>query len=317
MSVRAGALRSRWAAIGAAVAVTLGGGGLFAVHAAGAPTLSVVVTIDPVRILDTRTDVGLAGPFVSPVSQRLQVTGTAGVPSGATDVLLNVTAVQPQANGFVSIRRGDATGVPTTSSLNANAGDIVANAVQVGLPTSGANAGQIEITFDAYGEAGPSTEMLIDVVGYMIPGGGGATGAPGDRGVSAWDSIPSGQTVTGEFGFTAQYVGPMIGNYSISLPAKAPVALTSENVNFAADSLPGTVDDDLACTGTASQPSAPAGKVCLYAYDSTVPPEITDMQGFQSQNLGDQAFYVAFRATGSPATPSDLSLFFTWAYTAP
>jgi len=66
--------RSRWAAIGAAVAVTFGGGGLFVVNAAsGAP--SSVVSIDPVRILDTRTDVGLAGPFVSAVSQKLQVTG--------------------------------------------------------------------------------------------------------------------------------------------------------------------------------------------------------------------------------------------------
>jgi hypothetical protein len=38
--------------------------------------------------------------------------------------------------------------------------------VQVGLPTSGANAGQIDVTFDAYGRTGPSTEVLIDVVGY-------------------------------------------------------------------------------------------------------------------------------------------------------
>ena len=168
---RRGLWRSRWAAIGAAVAVTLGGGGFFAVQAASSVPSSVV-TIDPVRILDTRTDVGLAGPFVSPVSQKLQVTGGA-VPSGATGVLLNVTAVQPQAAGFVSIRPGDATGAPTTSSLNVDAGQTVPNSVQVGLPTSGANAGQIDITYDAYGQAGPSTEMLIDVVGYMVAGGGG------------------------------------------------------------------------------------------------------------------------------------------------
>src|SRR6476469_6756476 len=68
--------RSRWAAIGAAVAVSIGGGGLFVANAASGPTSSVV-TIDPVRILDTRTDVGLPGPFVSPVSQKLQVTGAA------------------------------------------------------------------------------------------------------------------------------------------------------------------------------------------------------------------------------------------------
>lgn len=171
--------RSRWAAIGAAVAVTLGAGGLVAVQAASSPASSVI-TIDPVRILDTRTDVGLPGPFESPVSQKLQVTGGA-VPSGATGVLLNVTVVAPTAAGFVSIRPGDSTGEPSTSSLNFNASDIVPNAVQVGLPTTGANAGQIDITYDAYGAAGPSTEILIDVVGYMVAGGG-ASGVAGPAG---------------------------------------------------------------------------------------------------------------------------------------
>lgn len=167
--------RSRWAAIGAAVAVTFGAGGLVAVNAAPSEPSSVI-TIDPVRILDTRdpVNVGLPGPFVSAVSQKLQVSGpvptTTGtqtpVPLGATGVLLNVTVVSPTANGFLSVRPGDATGTPSTSSLNFNAGDIVPNSVQVGLPTAGANAGQIDITYDAFGQAGPTTEVLIDVVGY-------------------------------------------------------------------------------------------------------------------------------------------------------
>ncbi|HYN32621.1 MAG TPA: hypothetical protein VES40_08350 [Ilumatobacteraceae bacterium] len=135
------------------------------------------------RILDTRTDVGLPGPFVSAVSQKFQVTGSA-VPAGATGVLLNVTVVTPTANGFLSIRPGDATGAPSTSSLNVNAGDIVPNAVQVGLPTAGANAGQIDITFDAYGQAGPATEVLIDVVGYLVAGGGGTPGPSGATGAT-------------------------------------------------------------------------------------------------------------------------------------
>ncbi len=158
--------RSRWAAIGAAVAVSLGGGGLFVANAASSPPSSVV-TIDPVRILDTRTDVGLEGPFVSAQSQKLQVAGTTGVPQGATGVLLNVTVVAPTADGFLSVRPGDATGAPSTSSLNFTAGDIVPNAVQVGLPTAGENAGKIDITYDAFGQAGPTTEVLIDVVGYF------------------------------------------------------------------------------------------------------------------------------------------------------
>lgn len=130
-SRRSGSLwRSRWAAIGAAVAVTFGGGGLFVANAATSAPSSVVM-IDPVRILDTRDplDIGLPGPFVSAVSQKLQVTGAA-VPAGATGVLLNVTVVTPTANGFLSIR-----------------------------------------PYDAYGVAGPSTEVLIDVVGYTADPG--------------------------------------------------------------------------------------------------------------------------------------------------
>ena len=147
-------LRSaRWAAVGAAVAVSIGGGGLFVANAASGPASSVVM-IDPVRILDTRTDVGLPGPFVSPVSQKLQVTGAA-VPAGATGVLLNTTVVGPTADGFLSIRPGDASGAPSTSSLNFKAGEVVPNSVQVGLPTSGATAGQIDITYDALGVQAP------------------------------------------------------------------------------------------------------------------------------------------------------------------
>ena len=189
-----GLWRSRWAAIGAAVAVTLGGGGLFAVQAASSPASSVV-TITPVRAIDTRSDVGLDGPLVSAVSQKLKVPGGA-VPAGATGVLLNVTVVAPTAAGFVTIRPGDATGTPSTSSLNFDTGADVANSVQVGLPITGPNAGEIDITYDAYGAAGPSTDMVIDIVGYMIPGGGGATGPAGPTGATgaAGPAGPTGAT---------------------------------------------------------------------------------------------------------------------------
>jgi len=205
--------RSRWAAIGAAVAVALGGGGLVAVNAASGPASSIV-TIDPIRILDTRTDVGLAGPFVSGVSQKLQVTGAA-IPAGATGVLLNVTVVAPSAAGFLSVRPGDATGAPSTSSLNFVAGDVVPNSVQVGLPTTGANVGQIDITYDAFGQPGPTTEVLIDVVGYLVAGGAGTPGAPGAPGAPGEPGAPGAagigqqgaQGPKGERGATGNAVG--------------------------------------------------------------------------------------------------------------
>jgi hypothetical protein len=160
-------MRSRWAAIGAAVAVALGGGGAFLASAApSAP--SSVITVDPVRILDTRNGIGLQGQFRSPDARKLQVAGST-VPAGATGVLLNVTVVGPTAAGFLSVRPGNATGAPSTSSLNFPAGATVANSVQVALPTSGPNAGQVDITYDALGVRGPVTHVLADVVGYVAP----------------------------------------------------------------------------------------------------------------------------------------------------
>ena len=135
---------------------------------------STFVSVSPARVLDTRSDLGLPGPFVSAIPQDLRVTGNIAtangdavvVPDGATGVVLNVTAVNPGADGFVTIRPADAPGAPTTSNLNFKAGDIIPNSVTVQVPTSGADAGRIEITYDAFGNAGPTTEILIDIVGY-------------------------------------------------------------------------------------------------------------------------------------------------------
>ncbi len=142
---------------------------------------STFVPVTPVRILDTRdpVNVGLDGPFVSPLPQLLRVTGaiatTQGtqtvVPEGATGVVLNVTAVMPTAAGFLSIRPAGLLGAPTTSSLNFEANSIVPNAVTVNLPTTGEAAGRIEIVYDAFGELGPTTDVLVDLVGYHVRGG--------------------------------------------------------------------------------------------------------------------------------------------------
>lgn len=150
----------------------------WSVDAAPGDEDSTVVAVDPpVRILDTRDgiDVGLPGPFASPNSQKLQVTGSVAttggasvvVPDGSTGVILNVTAVQPTGAGFISVRPGDASGTPATSSLNFAAGSNTPNAVTVALPRSGANEGEIDITYSSAGATGPTTDVLVDVVGYL------------------------------------------------------------------------------------------------------------------------------------------------------
>ena len=87
-------LRSLWAAVGAAIAVTIGtGGGVWVTYAASPP--SSLVLIEPARILDTRDgiDLGLVGPFTSPVAQDLQVTGEIPTANGN----MTVVAIRPQS----------------------------------------------------------------------------------------------------------------------------------------------------------------------------------------------------------------------------
>ena len=179
--------RSRWAAVGAAVAVSFGAGGIYIGNAASGPAASSFVAITPVRVLDTRSNLGLAGVFTSPIARDLLLTGSIAtangvqlvVPAGATAVSLNVTVVGATAAGFMSIRPADATGAPTTSNLNFAAGQVVPNAVTVKIPTSGADAGKIEITYDALGVAGPTTHVLVDIVGYFqATASGPADGTP-------------------------------------------------------------------------------------------------------------------------------------------
>jgi hypothetical protein len=170
------ALRIRWAAIGAAIAVSLGGGvTLFAQAGAAPSSSSTFVAVSPVRVLDTRDAVVLwAGPFVTGVPHDVKVTGSiptsAGaqlvMPVGATGVVLNVTVVNSTADGYVSVRPADAVGAPQTSNINFEARKTVANSITVSLPTSGADAGKFEVWFDSMGVAGATADILVDITGY-------------------------------------------------------------------------------------------------------------------------------------------------------
>ena len=166
-------MRSRWAAIGAACAVTLGGGTVGIVRAVqSSGERATYVPVTPARVLDTRTDVG-AADILDATPVLLTVTGSVAttkgtmivVPAGASGVVVNITAVEPTDNGFVSLRPGDTSGEPDVSTLNVTKGGTFPNGATVTLPTTGASAGQIQIWYEGYGLGG-RTDLLIDVVGY-------------------------------------------------------------------------------------------------------------------------------------------------------
>lgn len=179
MEQRTGMARTRWAAIGAAIAVSLGAGfgsGVLTTSAASTLDESTFVSVQPVRILDTRPaeDIGLSGKFVSNFDRELQVTGTidtadgsaAPVPAGATGVVLNVTAVRPAAGGYISVNPGGTTDF-STSNLNFLAGEIVPNAVTVPLSSDG----KISIVYVASSGTGADVDVLVDLVGYTTRAG--------------------------------------------------------------------------------------------------------------------------------------------------
>ena len=136
-------VRARWAAIGAAVAVTLGaGGGIgWLAHADSAP--STFVGITPCRLFDTRpgSPVGdRTTPLAAGETFARQVWGTNGgctIPSTATGISYNLTAPDPTVTGFIKLLTGDAA-APNASAINPVAGGgTKANSGIVGLSATG------------------------------------------------------------------------------------------------------------------------------------------------------------------------------------
>jgi hypothetical protein len=114
---------------------------------------SSYVSVTPARVADTRTSSPLAGG----ATLNVQVTGgTSGVPAGAVAAVLNVTAVDPTAAGFLTVFP-EGTTMPTVSNLNFAAGTVVPNLVTVGLSATG--------MVSIYLNTG-STDVVVDVEGY-------------------------------------------------------------------------------------------------------------------------------------------------------
>ena len=185
--------------VGVVVGATVGG---FAVVRAtsGSSSASSFVPVSPVRVLDTRSDLGLV-EVTDGEAGTLKVTGSIPtatssgvvnavvVPAGATAVVLNVTAVNPTAGGYVSLRPGDATGAPTVSTLNVTAGGTFPNGATITIPTTGAHAGEIQVWYEAEGTTVGSTELLIDIAGYYELASTGPAGPAGTNGTNATVAI--------------------------------------------------------------------------------------------------------------------------------
>ncbi len=162
------AVRTRWAAIGAAIAVSIGGGGMAITHAAvSSGERDVFVPIAPCRVFDTRSGASNVGLRSTPIgageTYTEQITGANGmcttpIPAGATGVAMNVTVVDGTAAAFLTIWPSDVTPRPTVSSLNWTAG---APPTPNKVDTKLSPTGQINL----FNSAG-TVNVLADIVGY-------------------------------------------------------------------------------------------------------------------------------------------------------
>ena len=116
----------------------------------------------PARILDTR--VGLGGTRLTPDQPlRVQVTGQGGVPSTAVAVAINITAVGSSGAGYLTTYPCSS-GIPDVSTVNFATGQVVPNSAVVPLDANGG--------FCVVSPVG--VDVLVDVSGALLPGGGGA-----------------------------------------------------------------------------------------------------------------------------------------------
>ena len=128
------------------------------------PASAAYTAITPVRLLETRSEAGLAtddgrdlgaGPIEGGETFELQVAGRAGVPATALAAVLNVTVTGSRADGYVTVYPCGTTR-PTASNLNHVAGQTIANLVISGLGPSGSVCIYVSAT----------TDVVVDLTGF-------------------------------------------------------------------------------------------------------------------------------------------------------
>ncbi len=154
--------KSRTMALAAAIAVSAATI-VITTTAAGPGDGDALVPIVPCRLMDTRPDY-LVGTRDTPLGADSDYTATVwgshgecDIPTSATGVSLNVTAVGPTEASFLTLFPSDSSR-PTASSLNYVAGQApTPNAVTVKLSATG--------TIKLYNYDG-TVDVIVDIVGY-------------------------------------------------------------------------------------------------------------------------------------------------------
>jgi len=277
--------RSRWAAVGAAVAVTLGAGGIGLVAAATPESdPSVFVPITNCRLLDTRAEAEFnVGPFNTPIGADDEITvtahGEAGdctIPDTATALQLNVTAVRQTEDTFLTVWPADADR-PDASNLNpifepAPAYNPAYNAVTTRLSPTG--------EFNVYNLQG-EIDVVADVVGYYVAADSVAGPSPAAAATDGDD--------VGSIGTTdATVVDATISVDGAGIVQATAVGTASGDVTA----------DDLWCSlsDTTAFDDGSVQKVQLAGVDA--PTNLTTMRSFELTEAGDLTVTLVCKVSG-------------------
>ena len=149
--------------VNATIGVCPAGGGFANVTVLPAGSAVPYYTVTPCRIVDTRGATGPTGGPALPaggLDRAFVLAGSCGIPSGATAVSANLTAVSPPAGGTLEVYRGD--GAPAgIASISFNAGKTRANNALLQLALDG--SGTVKVN---NASAGP-VHFVLDVNGYF------------------------------------------------------------------------------------------------------------------------------------------------------
>jgi hypothetical protein len=235
-----------------------------------APAGSSLTTVDPARLLDTRSGgqtvdgdgrpgfrIGAGGTV------EVRIAGRGGVPADAATAVLNVTAVGPAAAGFASVYPCGSP--PNASSLNFQPGQDIPNAVVAKLSGAGAvcifssAAADVLVDVNGFTPAGSSLTTvdparLLDtraggqtVDGQSLPGSAVAASGTVEVVVAGRGGVPPTAT-TALLNVTA--VGPAAAGFASVFPCGTPPNASNLNYQPGQD-IPNAVVAKLSPTGTA------------------------------------------------------------------
>ncbi len=235
------------------------------------------MAVPAARIADGRTGQQI-GAVPATGTAAIRVTGLAGIPAGASQVILTVTVVRPSDNGFLVAWPSGAVR-PEVTTMNFQAGrDIAATVV---VPAG--RDGKIQL----YNGSSASAAIVADVQGYVLAGPTSAAGAVAAvtariadtrRGLQIARAIPAGSTAEVQVAaprsdvsaalLTITAVGPPKSGYLIAWRSGTSRPHTA-NLNFQAGR--NISISSLVSLGT-------DGKILLYNGSSAAVPIVVDIR---------------------------------------